>query len=239
SRRSWPGANAASARPPLGRGHARTENRRGCERAAAYRGSALPALACASWLGRRCDRTDSGAEAADRDREAHRSGDRPPGRDRRARPREGTRSARRPDRASCALKALFQRGKGRRFEAHRRDECGNVLVLRGDHRARDVRPLRPKVAEQRLDQAAADALLARRGIDPEKLDPPGGLLETELTTADLAQHEADDAAADVGDLRRVGVAADVVRGALLPDLGAVLPGDAFVDAADAFDVELG
>src|SRR5438874_232280 len=119
------------------------------------------------------------------------------------------------------LEAFFQRGKGRRFEAHRRDEGSDVLVLCRDHRPRHVRSLRSKVPEQRFDQAAANALLSRRGVDAEKLHPPGWLLETELTATDLAEHEADHTAADVGDLRRVGVAADVVRGTLFPYFGAI------------------
>ena len=102
-----------------------------------------------------------------------------------------------------------------------------------------MRALRAKVAEQRFDEPAADALLTGGRIDSEKLDPAGRLLEAELPAAHLTEHEANDAAIDLRDLRGIRIAAEVIRGALLPDLGPVFPGDALVDAADAFNVELG
>jgi len=80
---------------------------------------------------------------------------------------------------------------------------------------------------------------SRGGIHAEELDPTSGLIETELAAAHLAEHEADEAAADIGDLRRVRVAPDVVGDALLPDLRPVEAGDPLVHAADALDVELG
>src|SRR5687768_18616075 len=92
--------------------------------------------------------------------------------------------------------------------------------------------------EQCVGEAAPDAALARGGIDAEELEPARGLLHPELTAADLAEHEADDLTIHFGDLRRVRVAADEVRDAVFPDVGAVLAGDALVDAADRLDVEL-
>src|SRR3989442_4503481 len=152
---------------------------------------------------------------------------------------ETRRLARRLARGTRRLKALLERGDRRLREAHGGDERRDVLVARGDHRAGYVGAVLLEVTEQRLDQPASDALLPRRRIDAEELDPARRFVEAELAAADLAEHEADDAAVDLGDLRRVRVAADVVRDALLPDLRPIAAGDPLVDAADRFDVELG
>src|SRR5256885_1218546 len=93
-------------------------------------------------------------------------------------------------------------------------------------------------ARPSLEKTAAHAFLARRRIDTKEFDPTGRLLETELAAADLAEHEADDTSVDLGDLRGVRVAADVIRRPLLPDLGPVAAGDLLVDAADPLNVQL-
>src|SRR5207302_49470 len=91
-------------------------------------------------------------------------------------------------------------------------QLAQALRRRGDHGARDMRAARPEVGEERVDEPAPDPLLARRRIYAEELDPPGGLLEPELASADLAEHEPDDAAIEVGHVRGVRVAPDVVHG---------------------------
>src|SRR5258706_12992411 len=131
---------------------------------------------------------------------------------------------------------LLERGDRRGREAVAPDERVDLGVLAPDHRARDLRALRLEAREERLDERAPDAFLPRFRIDAEELDPPGRLLEAELTATDFAQHEPDDLAADLGHLRRVGVAADVVHHAVFPGLGPVLARDALVDLADRFDV---
>src|SRR2546423_1704521 len=60
----------------------------------------------------------------------------------------------------------------------------------------------------------------------------------DVGAAHLAEHEADDTSVDLGDLRGVRVAPDVVRGPLLPDLRPVAAGDLLVDAADPLNVQL-
>src|SRR5437899_4843401 len=94
-----------------------------------------------------------------------------------------------------SLEPLLQRGHRRRREADPPDERVDLLVLRADHRARDVRPLRLEPREERLDERAPDALLTGLRVHAEEFDPSGRLLEPELATADLAEHEADDLAA--------------------------------------------
>src|SRR2546426_10626129 len=128
------------------------------------------------------------------------------------------------------LEALLECGHRGGDEPHRRDEAGYLLVLRRHHGAGDVRALRPEVPEQRFDEPPPHAFFAGRWVDPEELHPSRRLFETELAPAHLAEHEPDDTAVDLGDLRRVGIAAEVVRGALLPDIGAGAAADATLRA---------
>src|SRR6267378_1107020 len=125
-------------------------------------------------------------------------------------------------RSDRSLEPLLERGHRRGREAATPDERVDVLVLAPHHRPRDVRALRLETRQQRLDERATDALLTRLWIDAEELDPAGRLLEPELAAAHLAEHEANDLAADLRHLRRIGVATDVVDDAVFPDLGPVL-----------------
>src|SRR6185295_701599 len=97
---------------------------------------------------------------------------------------------------------------------------------------RDVRAAFLEPCEQRVGETASDPALACGWIDAEEFEPPGRLFHAELAAADLAEHEANDLAVHLGHLRRVGIAADEVDDAVFPDVGPVLAGDAFVDAAD-------
>src|SRR3979490_864154 len=91
---------------------------------------------------------------------------------------------------------FLKRADRRRRESHRGDEAGDVGVLRPPHRARDMRAAFLESREERVGEPAADATLARGGIDAEELEPAGRFLHPELATADLAEHEADDLAID-------------------------------------------
>src|SRR5262245_40768144 len=89
-----------------------------------------------------------------------------------------------------------------------------------------------------LEQLSSDVAAAKIGVDAESLDPAARLLDAELAGPDVAQHESDHPAAHLGHLGGVGVAAQVIAHAALPDLRAVDAGDPLVDSGDAADVEL-
>src|SRR5437588_10177405 len=99
------------------------------------------------------------------------------------------------------LKPLFERGHGRRREAHPSDERVDVPICVRDHRSSHVRTLALETCEERLDESPTNTLVARLRVNAEELHPAGRLLETELATTDLAQHESDHAPADLSDLR--------------------------------------
>ena len=75
-------------------------------------------------------------------------------------------------------------------------------------------------------------------VDAEALDPAARLLDAELAGTHVSQHEPDQTPFYLGDLGGIGIAAQVVAHAALPDLGTVDAGDALVDPRDAADVQL-
>src|SRR5437764_1469442 len=84
-----------------------------------------------------------------------------------------------------SLKPLFERGHGRRREAHPSDERVDVAICVRDHRSSHVRTLALEACEERLDESPTNTFVARLRVNAEELHPAGRLLETELATTDL------------------------------------------------------
>src|SRR5688572_1235026 len=95
------------------------------------------------------------------------------------------------------------------------------------------------MAGQGVEKMPAHAAPAMGGVDPEALDPAAALLEPEFAAADVAEHEADDLAADLGHPRALGVAPQVIGDAVLPELRSIDAADLLVDAGDRLDVRVG
>src|SRR4029077_9446693 len=95
-------------------------------------------------------------------------------------------------RGTRPLERPLERPQPRRREAERAEEAADLLHVAVDQGADVPRAQLPEVLEHRLRHAPADRLAAMGGIDPQHLDPAGGLVEAELARAHLAEHEPDD-----------------------------------------------
>src|SRR5439155_19252455 len=76
-------------------------------------------------------------------------------------------------------------------------------------------------------------------VDSETLDPAARLLEAELPTSQVREHESDLLAAQFRDLARVGIAPQIVHDPALPHIRPIHAGEPLVDRDDAGDIELG